>query len=129
MPVEPAGDADLDGIRAGDADRERLAGTLGRHYAEGRLDTDELSRRLEVVYGAVSIEQAAATLADLPPLEERPAKRAGGRRRGESGIPGAGWISTTERFRDPSTRRVMRVWIDPSDGSRHYIAETAGGAP
>ena len=28
-----------------------------------------------------------------------------------------------ERFVDPSTKRVMRVWIDPGDHSRHYVPE------
>jgi hypothetical protein len=37
--------------------------------------------------------------------------------------PAAGWIPTDERFRDPTSRAVMRVWIDPADQSRHYIPE------
>jgi hypothetical protein len=45
------------------------------------------------------------------------------RRHGESPMPAAGWQSTEEVFRDPSTGRVMRVWVDPQDGSRHYVPE------
>jgi hypothetical protein len=37
--------------------------------------------------------------------------------------PAASWIPTDERFRDPTSRAVMRVWIDPADQSRHYIPE------
>jgi hypothetical protein len=37
--------------------------------------------------------------------------------------PAAGWIPTDERFRDPTSRVVMRVWIDPADQTRHYIPE------
>jgi hypothetical protein len=37
--------------------------------------------------------------------------------------PAAGWVPTSERFRDPSTSTVMRVWIDPADQSRHYVPE------
>lgn len=37
--------------------------------------------------------------------------------------PAAGWIPTDERFRDPTSRAVMRVWIDPADQTRHYIPE------
>ena len=48
---------------------------------------------------------------------------AGLRRHGESQVPGAGWVPTEESFRDPSTGRIMRVWIDPADGSRHYVPE------
>jgi len=44
-------------------------------------------------------------------------------RHGESPTPAGDWQPTGERFRDPSTGRLMRVWIDPRDGSRHYVAE------
>jgi hypothetical protein len=46
------------------------------------------------------------------------------RRHGESAVPAAGWQPTEELFRDPSTGRIMRVWIDPTDGSRHYVPDT-----
>ena len=49
------------------------------------------------------------------------------RRHGESQVPAGDWERTDEVFRDPTTRRLMRVWIDPKDGSRHYVAE--GGPP
>jgi hypothetical protein len=47
------------------------------------------------------------------------------RRRGHAHAdqPAAGWIPTNERFRDPSTSTIMRVWVDPTDHSRHYIPE------
>ena len=45
------------------------------------------------------------------------------RRHGESRLPAGDWERTDEVFRDPTTRRLMRVWIDPKDGSRHYVAE------
>ncbi|HYT29886.1 MAG TPA: hypothetical protein VEN82_03850 [Actinomycetota bacterium] len=41
----------------------------------------------------------------------------------------SGWRATDEVFRDPSTERVMRVCVDPADGSRHYVPERTGGAP
>lgn len=47
------------------------------------------------------------------------------RRHGESSVPAGHWRSTEELFRDPSSGRLMRVWIDPSDGSRHYVPEAA----
>ena len=47
----------------------------------------------------------------------------GVRRHGESRLPAGDWRRTDEVFRDPTTRRLMRVWIDPKDGSRHYVAE------
>ena len=48
---------------------------------------------------------------------------AGLRRHGESPTAAPGWVPTEESFRDPSTGRIMRVWIDPVDGSRHYVPE------
>jgi hypothetical protein len=112
------------GDAAGDAARERLAAALGRHYAAGRLDTAALDERLGRVYGAATVAEVAAVLADLPALPE-PAQRQRrwGRRHGEATSPEAGWLPTTERFRDPTTRRIMRVWVDPVDSARHYIAE------
>jgi len=46
------------------------------------------------------------------------------RRHGESQPPADGWRRTDEIFVDPTTDRRMRVWVDPVDGSRHYIAES-----
>jgi hypothetical protein len=45
------------------------------------------------------------------------------RRHGESTRPAIGWQPTEESFRDPSSGRLMRVWLDPVDGSRHYVPE------
>jgi hypothetical protein len=59
------------GLRASDADRERVAEALRRHHLDGRLDTDELQERLERCYGARTGGELAALLADLPG-EERP---------------------------------------------------------
>ncbi|HEY1915654.1 MAG TPA: LuxR C-terminal-related transcriptional regulator [Streptosporangiaceae bacterium] len=112
----------------GDADRERLLAQLREHYAAGRLDLDDLRHRVGVVLAAANAEQATAALADLPPagVPETPGT---GRRRGSRGRhaqtsePGPGWIPTAERFRDPSGGVIMRVWIDPSDESRHYVPD------
>jgi hypothetical protein len=32
-------------------------------------------------------------------------------------------LPTSERFRDPPSGALMRVWFDPTDHSRHYVAE------
>ena len=45
------------------------------------------------------------------------------RRHGESPLPAGDWQPTDEVFVDPTTGRRMRVYIDPADGSRHYVAE------
>ncbi len=44
------------------------------------------------------------------------------RRHGESDRPRPDWRRTEEVFNDPSTNRVMRVWLDAA-GERHYVAE------
>ena len=44
------------------------------------------------------------------------------KRHGESANAHADWSATDERFRDPSTGRLMRVWLD-RDGSRHYVPD------
>lgn len=33
------------------------------------------------------------------------------------------WLPTRERFLDPTTERVMRVWVDPADHARDYAAD------
>jgi hypothetical protein len=44
------------------------------------------------------------------------------KRHGESATAQADWSATDERFRDPSTGRLMRVWLD-SSGTRHYVPD------
>lgn len=109
----------------GDADRELLYETLTRHAAEGRLDVAELERRVALVAEAQTREQAAAAVADLPALAAIPGptpRPRRGRGHGEADKPAPDWRPTSERFRDPRTRRVLRVWVDPA-GERHYVAE------
>ena len=72
-------------------------------------------------------EAAAEAMAGLPPLppavpapEER--RPRWGRGHGEAEKPEPDWQPTNERFRDPRTRNVLRVWVD-AGGARHYVAE------
>ena len=44
------------------------------------------------------------------------------RRHGESERPRPEWRRTDEVFHDPSTNRVVRVWLDAA-GERHYVPE------
>ena len=115
---------------AGDADRDRLLGLLREHYALGNLDDAELDRRTGIVLGARYADEAAAAVAGLPLLPgQGPAPRPGRsrRRHAQADHPGAGWVPTSERFRDPTSRLIMRVWIDPADDSRHYVPEPSDG--
>jgi Domain of unknown function (DUF1707) len=108
----------------GDADRELLYEALKRHSAEGRLDTAELERRVAIVAEAQTREAAAEAMAGLPPLVTAPTERRPrwGKGHGEAERPEPDWQPTNERFRDPRTRQVVRVWVDPA-GARHYVAE------
>jgi hypothetical protein len=38
-------------------------------------------------------------------------------------VPAARWERTDEVITDPFTDQAIRVWIDPEDGSRHYVPE------
>jgi Domain of unknown function (DUF1707) len=114
----------------GDADRERLVTLLREHYAAGRLDLDGLRHRVGVVLAAAYAEEAAVVLADLPPtgVPDTPGTGRGRASRGrhaQTRNPEPGWVPTAERFRDPSSGVIMRVWIDPSDESRHYVPDDA----
>jgi hypothetical protein len=106
-----------------DSDRERFAEILAQHVATDTLSVEELEQRLEALYASTTREQAARQIADLPPLAAKPEQRRWRRGHGETGAPGSGWLATSERFRDPSSKRIMRVWIDPADGSRHYVPD------
>jgi hypothetical protein len=116
------------GHRLSDRDREYLVELLARHSAEGRLSTDELELRVAAVYAAASRDDVAPLTADLPPLPAPPPaderRWRWGRGHGEVSRPADGWVATEERFRDPTSKRVMRVWLDPATGDRHYIPDS-----
>jgi hypothetical protein len=116
-----------------DADRERLFEQLKWHAAAGRIGLEELERRIAAIDAAGTQERAAEVMADLPPAE--PEVGAGptsarrrprwGRGHAEADRPSPDWRPTNERFRDPKTERVMRVWVDAA-GGRHYVGDDAG---
>jgi hypothetical protein len=87
-----------------------------------------------VVAAAHTHEEAAVALAGLPELGP-PRVRSGGsggsgrsgrgwwrRGHGDAEAPQVGWQPTGERFRDPRSGRVMRVWVDAA-GGRHYVPD------
>ncbi len=113
-------------MRLSDADRDVLYEKLARHAAEGRIGVQELERRVAAVEAAQTSEDAAGVLADLPPLPAQAPRRGRrlrwGRGHGDADAPRPDWHPTSERFRDPRTNAVMRVWVD-SGGARHYVAD------
>lgn len=67
MPLNPE-------MRASDADRDRVAGELREHCAQGRLTIDELNERLEATYAARTLGDLELVTRDLPEedLRHRP---------------------------------------------------------
>ena len=58
----------------------------------------------------------------LPRVDSAAGGGAGGH--GEADAAAPDWQPTSERFRDPRTQRIMRVWVDAA-GARHYVPESA----
>ncbi|MEY9878359.1 hypothetical protein ABH931_007886 [Streptacidiphilus sp. MAP12-33] len=57
-------------LRASDADRERVAAALRDAYAEGRLDVEEHSQRLDAAYAAKTLGELVPLTRDLPAHEQ-----------------------------------------------------------
>ena len=108
-------------VRMTDAERQRLADGLRRHLTEGRLSLEEFETRVGLVLAAEHRDDADRAFADLPLLAPKGRRRS--RRHAEAPEPEPHWRATAEVFRDPTSGRVTRVWVDPLDGSRHYVAD------
>ena len=54
------------GVRASDEDREQLIAELNEHSVAGRIDTDELERRVQAAYAARTTGELDALRSDLP---------------------------------------------------------------
>ena len=62
------------GIRASDADRERMAELLRAHHLEGRLDASEFQERLVRSLQAKTLGELRALSVDLPQADPRLAR-------------------------------------------------------
>lgn len=115
-------------MRLSDSDRDLLYELLSKHAAAGRITIEELERRVALATVAQTREEATALLDDLPPL---PGHSAGRWWRvpahGETEASAIDWQPTNERFRDPRTNRIMRVWVDTA-GGRHYVPDRPSSA-
>jgi hypothetical protein len=112
-----------------DGDRDPLYERLSAHAAVGTFDLDELERRVAAISAAHTRAEADAVIADLPALPAdtatdptRRPRPGWGRGHGEAQSPQGDWRATSERFRDPKSGRVMRVWED-AGGGRHYVPD------
>lgn len=90
-------------LRASDSDRDRVAKLLQDHFADGRLENDEFSERLEGAYQARTRSELESLTEDLPerdlaalPKETAP--------RPASGTPAAGVA------RDPALIIPWLLW-------------------
>lgn len=69
------------GVRASDEDREQLISELNEHLVAGRLDTDELERRVQAAYEARTTGELDALRSDLPVPSAQVALQHAARRR------------------------------------------------
>jgi hypothetical protein len=69
------------GVRASDEDREQLIAELNEHTVAGRLDTDELERRVRSAYVATTTGELDALRSDLPAPSRQVALQHAERRR------------------------------------------------
>jgi len=65
-PGQMPEDAGRDGLRASQADREQVIGTLKAAYVQGRLDKDELDLRVGRAFASRTYADLATLTADLP---------------------------------------------------------------
>ncbi|QIQ02896.1 DUF1707 SHOCT-like domain-containing protein [Streptomyces liangshanensis] len=65
-PQKPVAPAEPAGIRASDADRDRIADILREALAEGRLDAEEHADRIDSVYRAKTLGELQPLVRDLP---------------------------------------------------------------
>src|SRR5690625_7872384 len=110
-----------------DDHRDHLVQLLREHFAAGQFDVPEFGRRVEVLLGAATADEAAAALEDLPALTESTPeprrswwRRLVGQRHAQSDAARAGRVPTSARFRDPATHVPMRAWEEPADPRRQH---------
>ncbi|MER7533227.1 DUF1707 domain-containing protein [Streptomyces sp. NPDC097704] len=65
-PAEPAPADPRGSLRASDADRDRIADILRDALAEGRIDAEEHSDRIDAVYRAKTVGELEPIVRDLP---------------------------------------------------------------
>ncbi|MFJ7195061.1 MULTISPECIES: DUF1707 domain-containing protein [unclassified Streptomyces] len=81
QPQQQAAPMEPTGIRASDADRDRIADILREAMAEGRLTADEHAERVDAVYRAKTVGELEPLVRDLP-------APAGTARAATPGVPG-----------------------------------------
>ncbi|MBQ1080334.1 MULTISPECIES: DUF1707 domain-containing protein [unclassified Nocardiopsis] len=85
-------------IRTSDSERDRVAGLLQEHFAQGRLDHEEFTERLSQAYRSRTVEELAVVTRDLPERDLADVGRA----------PLADAAAPPLRLRDPA---LMVPWV------------------
>ncbi|MEU9148064.1 DUF1707 domain-containing protein [Streptomyces sp. NPDC048349] len=83
----PAPAPEAAGLRASDADRDRIAQILSDALAEGRLTSEEHSERLDSLYAVKTVGELEALVRDLPAPDPGPAPAAYAQHGAASGYP------------------------------------------
>ena len=107
------------GVRASDADREQLIAELEEHAVAGRIDTEELERRVNAAYTATTTGQLDVLRSDLPVPSRQVALQHAERRRQltrrmiqeSGGCFGAFGVCTVIWIASGSTGQFWPVWI------------------
>jgi DNA-binding SARP family transcriptional activator len=103
------------------------APTAAAPYSAG-LDAVAAGTLIQTTCARLVDEQTERAIAERTGVPGTPGTGRRGDSRGrhaQTRKPEPGWVRTAERFRDPSSGVIMRVWIDPSDESRHYVPDNA----
>ncbi len=105
----------MDGMRAADDDRQRVADALRAALNEGRLDLHEYDERLQQAYAAKTYGDLDALLADLPAVAPRPQQRVvpyQAPRPASTAAPGGPAPAGPAADPDATRRWMVQTWDD-----------------
>lgn len=111
---KPVAQADPDGMRASDADRDKIADILRDALAEGRLDAAEHAERIDSVYRAKTVGELEPLVRDLPApggahRGPAPAREAAAGYAYDAGDPGAAAESLVAVFSSNTRKGRWRI--------------------
>jgi hypothetical protein len=105
----------MDGMRAADDDRQRVADALRAALNEGRLNLHEYDERLQQAYAAKTYGDLDVLLADLPAVAPRPQQRIApysAPRPASAAAPGGPATAGPAADPDATRRWLVQTWDD-----------------